>query len=378
MLCEKRWVVLLAVCLFTMYRRMRKHSSVLHIKPGDARMQRLCKNTSALKEEYRAPWWCCNTWLNVAVMLIKEKLLEDSVPMRRETLIRPDGGEVSVDYADDESTRALAADAPVLGILHTITGSSGQQAGFMKYATARGWRPCVLNRRGHSGMPLRVPHFSLLGNIDDTVAMVDTIRQQYPDSFIALAGISAGSGQVVSYIGREGDRTAVGAAASLCPAWDISKSFEHLEHRYPSMDFRMTRTVQTFFLARPENMKAFQGMEDVVETVKGARTLNEFISTAAPLAGCKNVEEYFEQNNPMVFAFGNKTPTLVLNALDDFLCVKENIRLDLIEKAENYAVLVTEEGSHIAYTEGMLGGSSYMWRIAMDFFEAALSDSKQG
>ena len=88
-------------------------------------------------------------------------------------------GEISIDWADDEITKNLADDAPIVGILHTITGSARQNAGFMHFAAKRGWRSCVLNRRGHSDMPLRViPHFSIMGNVDDTVLMVDKIRKR--------------------------------------------------------------------------------------------------------------------------------------------------------------------------------------------------------
>lgn len=86
-------------------------------------------------------------------------------------------------------------------------------------------------------MPLRViPHFSIMGNIDDTVIMVDKIREKYPDNFVGLAGISAGSGQVVSYIGREGDKAKINVAASLCPAWDISSAFQKLHNTHPWLD----------------------------------------------------------------------------------------------------------------------------------------------
>ena len=48
-------------------------------------------------------------------------------------------------------------------------------------------------------MPLRViPHFSIMGNVDDTVIMVNRIREKFPHQFIGLAGLSAGSGQVLS------------------------------------------------------------------------------------------------------------------------------------------------------------------------------------
>ena len=41
-----------------------------------------------------------------------------------------------------------------------------------------------------------IPHFSIMGNVDDTVLMVETIRKKFPDNFLGLAGLSAGSGQV--------------------------------------------------------------------------------------------------------------------------------------------------------------------------------------
>lgn len=284
--------------------------------------------------------------------------------------MRPDGGEVSVDWADDDVTRTLPAHAPVLGILHTITGNSKACAGFMRFAASRGWRSCVLNRRGHSGMPLRVPKFCLLGNVDDTVAMVDRIRKEQPQSFIALAGISAGSGQVVSYIGREGRSVPIGAAASLCPSWDCTKSFEYLQQRYPAMDRLTTRKVQDFFLRSPENQDALSTMPDAVTEALKAKTLGEFVPAAAPFAGCRDVDQFFEENNPMEFFAGNQTPCLVLNALDDFLCVKENIRLDRVDQVRNYACLITACGSHAAYTEGLFGEGNYMWRVTLDFFDA--------
>jgi len=258
----------------------------------------------------------------------------------------------------------------VLGILHTITGGSDQQIGFMRYAARRGWRSCVLNRRGHSGMPLRVPNFSILGNIDDTCAMVKNIRAAHPRSFIGLAGISAGSGQVVSYIGREGDAAPVDAAASLCPAWDITQSFDYVQARYPFMDSYITKGIQKFFLLRPENREALAQLPQAVDAALEAKNLNDFVKAATPLAGCSDLSQYYAENNPMAHAFNNTTPCLVLNALDDFLCVKENIRLDIVESTQHYAVLVTDSGSHIAYTEGSLGEGSYMWRLTMDFFEA--------
>ena len=80
-------------------------------------------------------------------------------------------------------------------------------------------------------------------------------------------------------------------------------------------------------------------------------------------------EMYYDENNPMKFFTGNKKPCLVLNALDDFLCLKENIRYDVKDQVHNYVLAITEHGSHIAYNEGWMAGGNFMWRVTLDFFE---------
>lgn len=346
-----------------------------HINTADSRMQRIVSSCPSLSVPYEAPWWCFNCWINVVAMKHKEKASLASCPnLSRDTILRPDGGEVSVDWYPSGN---LPVDAPMLGILHTITGGSPQQAGFMHYATSRGWRCCVLNRRGHSGMPLRVPFFSLLGNTDDTVAMVDFVKATHPNSFIALAGLSAGSGVVINYIGREGNAAACDAAASLCPAWDISKSFDHLQQRYSFMDRYILKGCKEFFLREPQSQEALALMPVAVEQALRATTMNEFMVAAVPLAGCETMDEFHQQNNPLAFMFGNKTPCLVLNALDDFLCVEENIKVDLVQTAMNYVLIVTDTGSHVAYTESSSECGNYMWRITMDFFEAVRADNSR-
>ena len=281
-----------------------------------------------------------------------------------------------MDWLDDEVTRNLPQNAPILGILHTITGTSSDYRGFMGFAAKRGWRSCVLNRRGHSGMTLRViPHFSIMGNVDDTKMMVDQIKQHFPNNFVGLVGLSAGSGQVGSYIGQEGDKVKVNAAASIGPAWDISISCKYLQQKFPIFDKFITKKVKEHFLAPSRNQPALLSMSEVVNKSWTARNLEEWMDFAAPLAGCENLEHFYEENNPMRFCQGNKIPCLVLNALDDPICPKECIRYDLICQWMNYILKTTERGSHVAYNEGWFGQGNYMYRLTLDFFEAVMEES---
>lgn len=342
----------------------------LYFNSNDEVMKRIVSRCPTLHESYKPPWWCFGPWMNVVVMIIKERFAP-TMPIKRDTIICPDGGEVSIDWADDEISKNLPIEAPVLGILHTITGSARQNAGFMQYAARRGWRSCVLNRRGHSGMPIRVvPNaFSIMGNVDDTVIMVKKMRIRFPNNFIGLAGVSAGSGQLVSYIGREGDQVLINGAASLCPAWDISSAFKNLQNKFPWVDRYVTRGIVNHFLRPPQNQIALAKMPEVVSRAITSKTLGEFMDHSAPLAACRDLDHFYQENNPMQYFTGNTTPCLVLNALDDFLCLKENIRYDVKDQVHNYCLAITDYGSHIAYNEGFFGTGNFMWRITLDFFE---------
>ena len=76
----------------------------------------------------------------------------------------------------------------------------------------------------------------------------------------------------------------------------------------------------------------------------------------------------------MQYFTGNQIPCLVLNALDDFLCLKENTRYYVMDSVHNYVLAITDHGSHIAYNEGCWGEGNYMWRLTLDFFDTVKED----
>ena len=121
------------------------------------------------------------------------------------------------------------------------------------------------------------------------------------------------------------------------------------------------------------NQSALMSMPEAVEKAWTAKTMGEWMDYSAPLAGCKNVEHFYEENNPMQFFQGNKIPCLVLNALDDFLSLKENIYYDIKDHL-HYVLKLTDHGSHIAYNEGSFAQGNFMYRITLDFFDAVMQE----
>merc|ERR1711981_823717 len=268
----------------------------------------------------------------------------------RELLTMEDGGTVSIDFPDDSH---LPPDAPLVIFLHTITGSSSDTGHYMRYAMRRGWRSCVFNRRGHGRVCLTSPTFNVMGDATDTKAQVDFVTAKYPEaSFLGMVGISAGSGLLVTYLGKEGDNTPVQAACSLCPAYDISQAFTKVAENYAMVDSHILTSMKKCFVHPNKNILRTKS-RSALENCTNSNTINEFLNSHYPFAGYDTLDEYFLDNNPMEFVDAIVRPLLVVNSEDDMVCLAENIREDLFQSLGGGLLLRTRKGAHIAYNEGI-------------------------
>ena len=287
--------------------------------------------------------------------------------------------DVTVEWTKDPLGYQLPDDAPVVIFLHTITGSAAQTRWLMKYASRRGWRSCVFVRRGHGG-PLQSPSFNLLGSVEDVQLQLAAVERAYPRaSFRAMVGVSAGSAQLISYLGRAGVDTPIGAACAICPAWDVPTAFSSLGATQPFAEKAMLRSVQKAFL-RGKNKAVLRAFDArAFERCAAASSLPALMDAHAPFAmrdRAATADDYHRAHDPMMDRHGVAVPTLLLNAEDDFVCPASLARPDVIVKEQPGALLlVTRSGSHVAFNEGLLARGAFHLRVSFDFLDAALSTS---
>lgn len=229
----------------------------------------------------------------------------------------------------------------------------------------------MFNRRGHGRVSLTSPNFNVMGDAADTKAQVDFVTAKYPSaSFIGMVGISAGSGLLVTYLGKEGDNTPVQAACSLCPAYDITQAFTKVAENYAMVDSHILTSMKKCFIRPNKNILSTKS-QTALDNCTQATTINEFVNSHFPFAGYDTLDEYFKDNNPMEFVDDIVRPLMVVNSEDDMVCLPENIREDLFRSLCGGLLLRTRKGAHIAFNEGVLGTGCYLSRISMDFLDAA-------
>jgi hypothetical protein len=332
---------------------------------------------------YKPTPWARSAKANFALALLRSRLGElrrrvEPPLVGRVTVCRdPD---VTVEWAKDDAALALPADAPIVIFLHTITGSAAQTRWQMGQASRRGWRACTFVRRGHGAGKLQSPTFNLLGDPGDVEMQLTAVRREYPNAFLGMVGVSAGSGLLISYLGRAGASTPVSAACAMCPAWDVSMAFDRLRKEQPATSKLMLANIKSRFIKRNERLLR-EWDPDATDACLAATSLPELLAAHAPFAmrtRGASASEYFTVHNPMEHRTGVAVPTLVLNAEDDFVCSARNIRPDIIVRDQpGSLLLVTRSGSHCAYNEGAFGLGSFHTRVSFDFLDGARAAARE-
>ncbi|KNC76822.1 hypothetical protein SARC_10696 [Sphaeroforma arctica JP610] len=227
---------------------LKEKAAVQYNQKSDARMGRILGRMDSVLSGYAPTFWAHGSYTQLGLLLLWKAVHNNTVRFKTHTVQCPDGGVVHIEeFVEPEGATELPVNAPIVLILHTIGGTAADESEFCKEAYARGMRAMVLARRGHAA-PLVTAKFNFMGCTKDTTLMVQRVKQLYPESFIGMVGLSAGSGQCVSYIGQQGDTQPVQAAVSLCPAYDISKAFHKFQEQSPLLAKWLLQGLKKFFL----------------------------------------------------------------------------------------------------------------------------------
>jgi len=222
-----------------------------------------------------------NGWLNMFYVMFLKRVIVST--FRREEIWRPDGGVISVDWLQGHGQDALPEDAPLLLVLTTITGKSSDHSLWLRAAADRGYRVAVFHRRGHD-LPLKTPRFNIMGCADDAHAQVLHATSKFRNArFVAMAGISAGSGLLITYLGRYAEETPVQAACCLCPAYEMN-IWAMLDQKYPRVASHMLDAVRNQWV-RGNSDLLYTHDTKAAKAVERATSLSKFVEAHAPFTG---------------------------------------------------------------------------------------------
>eukprot|EP01135_Chromosphaera_perkinsii_P008023 Nk52_evm95s1073 gene=Nk52_evmTU95s1073 len=317
-----------------------------------------------LDSYYYPPLWCTNKHLQTLASVIARKTPD--IEYRREYLVMEDGGEIIMDWYDNEESRYQRDIRPTVVLLHGMTGNSNSP--YIKHmvhvARKEGYRAVVVNNRGMAGTlkSAKVACASFTSDMKDVTSyIVDSI----PQAPLVTAGLSYGSAILMKYLAEVGENCPYKAAMAISVPWSIEKCMHALESAdtLPLYNVPLSMKIQRYI---KDNMSVFENIEHIdIDHVMEASTMREIDERfTLKMHGYSSLEEYYKDADPRLRVSQVKIPLMCMSALDDPFAPVDVKKGEI----ENVVMVLTRRGGHVAFLED-LEGMSYSDKIFCDFMK---------
>lgn len=336
----------------------------------------LRSNVPILELKYWPTFWCVESRAQTVFASILRSQVIPRVDYRRELLTLKDGGEVALDWMENN----CKPDAPIILILPGLTGES--QAEYIKClviaANQIGLRTVVFNNRGLGGVTLKTPRLYCASNCEDLSEVVNHVKRTNPNVKLGATGISMGGLILGNYLAvhSEEARGLIAAAKIISVPWDVHKGTASIEK--PFINNLLGRHLTSSLC---ETVSKYEMLKDEplvdMSKVMQSRTIKEFDAHfTSKHFGFEGVEQYYDAATLHNKLHKISVPLLCLSAADDPFQPLEAIPIKDAEKSSHVAIVVTARGGHIGFLEGWWPSSKdqYMGRLFSQYFNSVLYD----
>ncbi|HVU50599.1 MAG TPA: alpha/beta fold hydrolase [Polyangia bacterium] len=279
----------------------------------------------------------------------------------RELLPTPDGDDLVIDHLNGP------AGAPRVVVLHGLEGSSHAVyvqglarglAGAGMSVSVLNFRSCALDPATGKRVPPRRPRLYHSGETRDLDLLVETLAGRDPRAPLCAVGFSLGGNVLLKWLGEQGARSRVEAAATISVPYDLMAASRHLERGF-------SRVYVSHFLKQLKRKAAdvlarFPGETEHIngDRIRFAQTFYAFDDSAtAPMNGFKSATDYYRKSSALRFLSDIEVPTLCLNAEDDPFLPREVLRAARDAASEDVKLTTIPWGGHASFAMG-----SWPWR----------------
>lgn len=251
--------------------------------------------------------------------------------------------------------------APRLLLLHGLEGTvrSHYAQGLLNEAASRGWGADLLIFRSCGSEMNRTRRFYHSGETTDTAFVLERISREFPESPLALAGVSLGGNVLLKFLGEKGSDlpSQLKAAAAISVPFDLSRSAKRINRG-------LSRLYQRFFLnslRRKARLKA-ERFPDLAPPsgIAGLRTLEDFDNLiTGPLHGFRDAQDYYQRSSSLPWLKRIKLNTLLLSSIDDPMLPPEVLdeAREIARKNPALHLEFVDRGGHAGFIAG-----SVPWR----------------
>lgn len=280
----------------------------------------------------------------------------------RERLWLADGDFLDLDWHGPHAT-----DAPLVLVLHGLTGSSNSPyvAGLQRALAEQGWASVAINWRGCSGEPnLRVRSYHS-GASDDLAEVIGQLRARRPCAPLHAVGYSLGGNVLLKYLGETGSASGLESAVAVSVPFRLDQCADRIGQGFSKIyQAHFMRAMLTYVRDKQARFLR-EGHSEGLARLEGLgpldrmRTFWDFDGrVTAPLHGFADARDYYRKSSSRYFLGDIRTRTLIIQALDDPFVFPHSLptpnELSGCTRFERHA-----KGGHVGFVEGSLRHPGY-------------------
>ncbi len=267
-------------------------------------------------------------------------------PLRRERLELPDGDFIDVDWT-------LGANGPIVIVLHGLEGSikSHYAARIMRCIHRLGWRGALLNFRGCSGEPNRLPIGYHSGFTQDLEYFTRLLQQRESATPLAAVGYSLGGSVLLKWLGESPNSGRLRTAVAVSVPFDLTAASNAVEHGV-SQIYKWTLLGSM----RRSSARKFKQVKAPfpLPKVRKLRSFRDFDNAlTAPLHGFRDADDYYATCSSRQYLGNITVPTLLLHSSDDPLMTPASVP-SAPELSPAVTLELSHKGGHVGFVNGSL------------------------
>ncbi|KAK2901394.1 hypothetical protein Q8A67_009509 [Cirrhinus molitorella] len=329
-----------------------------------------------VSETYYPTFWCWES--RVQTLLRPFVTAKPWVKYRNELIRAPDGGQISLDWFDndDSASHPDQSTRPTVLLLPGLTGTSRESYILHMVQQSRdlGYRCVVFNNRGVSGEKLLTPRTYCAANTEDLEVVIGHVQRTIDKAPLMAAGVSMGGMMLANYLGRKGSDVRLKGVVVFSAGWDVFECTASLEK--PLDRFLFNSYLTSCLQASVDRHRTILEKKYDIDHVMKAKTIREFDERFTSIMfGYPSNDDYYRDASPIHKIKSVQVPMLCLNAADDVFSPNHAIPVEAVKQNPNVALLITCHGGHIGFLEGLWPRqSTYMDRVFRQFTRAVFED----
>jgi len=277
--------------------------------------------------------------------------------LRRERLGLDDGDFVDLGWSGDHNSGG-----PLAVLVHGLAGGfkSKYLLGTACQLVTQGWRTVIMQLRGAGPESNRLHRCYDQGDTEDLRYVWRLLRVREPQAFIASVGWSLGGNVTLKALAEEGAAAPINIAAAASVPFNIRPCAERLRTGFSRIYQTRLLGLVKDALRRKHPKIPLSPLVNLSAALAAQNFIEYDEAYTAPLAGYRDVEDYYTHASCGQFLKNICRSTLVVHALDDPFMTGDII--PAVEALSQHVTLeVAHSGGHVGFISAGALGQPYCW-----------------